>query len=112
MTEWPTELEFDSDHYPTAASLARFDMSLPAEPAGEWLTTVFPKLVDEIGYGETFVSAETNWFGKPIWRIRYSTGGWSGQESFIEALHNTMAHCLYWQESRRGGHYVYEVPRK
>ena len=113
MSEWPAELEFDGDHYPTEASLACFDMALPAGTADEWLVKTFPKLVEAVGGGgQVDVSAETNKYGDPIWRIEYSTSGWSGQESLIEAVHRTMAHVLYWRESRRGGHYVYEVPRK
>lgn len=112
MTEWPTKLEFDADGYPTDASLARFDMTLPYAATAEWMVNVFPELVASIGYGETTVRKEINRFGEPIWRIRYDTMGWSGQESFHAAVENTVIPMLYWQESRRGGHHVYEVPRK
>lgn len=48
--------------------------------------------------------------GNPIWRIELHTYGWSGNESLIEALEqNQMMQLLYWVESRRGGHYIYEV---
>ncbi len=40
-----------------------------------------------------------------------STGGWSGNESIIDAMmENTIAWNLTWQQSRRGGHFSFSVP--
>jgi hypothetical protein len=37
------------------------------------------------------------------------TGGWSGNESIIQAIEsNAMLMLLYWVQSRRGGHYIFE----
>jgi hypothetical protein len=52
-------------------------------------------------------------FGKSIIRYNISTGGWSGNEEIIGALEsNTMFWVMCWQESRRGGHFVFEVTKK
>lgn len=44
-------------------------------------------------------------------RYILSTGGWSGNESLIHALeHNrNFAWSMTWHQSRRGGHYIFEV---
>lgn len=43
--------------------------------------------------------------------LELHTGGWSGNESIIEALMESadgMFWGIYWKESRRGGHYYFD----
>jgi hypothetical protein len=46
-------------------------------------------------------------------RYHTSTGGWSGNELLIGALQeNRVFWSLHWEESRRGGHYKFEVRKR
>lgn len=41
-------------------------------------------------------------------RLELHTGGWSGNEDIIGALHqNFLFWSMYWWTSRRGGHYIF-----
>lgn len=43
-------------------------------------------------------------------RCTLSTWGWSGNEDIIGVMKQTWFWMLYWRESRRGGHYTFEIP--
>lgn len=47
---------------------------------------------------------------RKVYRYNISTAGWSGNEGLIQAMekNNWMWHTT-WVQSRRGGHYIFEV---
>ncbi len=48
--------------------------------------------------------------GKHIKTLRLATGGWSGNESIIQALNeNYMFGMVCWQLSKRGGLHIYKL---
>ena len=51
--------------------------------------------------------------GKRVLRLELHTGGWSGNESIIEALRdNFVFWTVCWIKSQRGGHYWFEIKLK
>ena len=45
-------------------------------------------------------------------KLHYSTGGWSGHEEIISELEKTFFWMFCWEQSRRGGHYIFEINPK
>jgi hypothetical protein len=99
------EPSFDKDGYPTEDTLVEVE---------NWDYkdgyALFKFIQLSWRYLTYFTQEEDEKYG-PIYRI--STGGWSGNESLIEALQaNRMIQSLYWISSTRNGHYIYKVPPK
>ena len=47
---------------------------------------------------------------EPVRRYNLSTGGWSGNESLVGAMErNIELWATTWVQTRRGGHYIFEV---
>ena len=45
-----------------------------------------------------------------VWQYNISTAGWSGNESIIREMQkNAFMWHLNWVQSRRGGHYIFEL---
>lgn len=103
-----TEPEFDKDGYPTEKTL-------------EYIQgfEIFDKSFAGVGPGARVLDLME--FCKKAWRwpenfkvnipernARVSTGGWSGNEDVISALQrNEIFWAIFWEESRRGGHYIF-----
>jgi hypothetical protein len=88
----------DEDGYPYDAELGRI---------AQWPHTDIPGLIDYvIGLWH---------YPNSAWRdgekYCFATGGWSGNESIMDALaQNHMFWTLCWQLSERGGYYEFEIP--
>lgn len=61
------------------------------------------------GAGVMVEAALDKWSDLPIQRVSFITGGWSGCETAVGVIENSML-GLYWQSSHRGGLHVYEIP--
>lgn len=61
------------------------------------------------GWGEASMPNEYN-PNKVVQQYHISTAGWSGNESIIRAMEkNDMMWHFTWVQSRRGGHYIFEL---
>ena len=98
--------------YPTDADLARIE-AWPATDLRGLFDFVrelwsYPDFWGEIGAPAGCIPAT-----RIDTHITCSTGGWSGNESLIDALQsNLAAWLLTWYSSRRGGHYEFRIPRQ
>jgi hypothetical protein len=54
---------------------------------------------------------ETFGWGQEGRTYHVSTGGWSGNEEILSAMQDNLIFWMVcWQEHKRGGHYVFELP--
>ena len=97
------DLDLDDDGYPTESTLEQIT-NFKAWTRAECVTL--------LGH----ISAIWNWpkyFTQEGDEYKLSTGGWSGNESIIEALQgNLMFWMRCWESSRRGGHFVFRLPEE
>jgi len=88
------------DGYPTDAELERL-RTWPMDDARGWLEYARSLWWNQ-AWGWTTLDAEVH------------TGGWSGNEEIIATMqaaqHGLLWHQV-WRVTRRGGHYVFEVPK-
>lgn len=97
----------DEDGYPTDATFEAIEKWDHNDPKG-WF-----KFIEGLWYMrdwgwrcKQFVELDDND------RVEYhiSTAGWSGNEGIIRAMEkNAMLWHYHWVQSRRGGHYIFEV---
>ena len=100
---------FDENQYPTEQCLAEIEKYVGEYEPGKQFGT-FPEdiltLLEEMIERCTYASGE--WDGE---YFRFSTGGWSGCEDFIEALHSGRigwVRQLFLHKWERGGHWYYK----
>jgi hypothetical protein len=101
----------DEEGYPTKEELERI-RTWPSTDLRGWFA-----YIKEAGHWwptEAFGWSEHDGiddFKRPLHMYRISTGGWSGNEEIIQAMHeNWMCWYTTWQEHRRGGHYAFSIP--
>jgi len=104
MDKEPT---FDSDGYPTDETLE----TIKKWPYGHGYIDLM-SYVSRAWKWEDFVycNAIKDFAEQDVWEYTLITGGWSGNESIVDALlENQMFYHLCWRESHRGGKYIFEV---
>jgi hypothetical protein len=106
--------EFDSDEgYLTDEWLEAFrSMELSPRDAARFVVDYFPQAVELLSCAEVEVEDGLDFLGKPVKRVDFWTGGWSGAEDLIAAMlgHFWIKHLhTAWQ---RGGRFQFEVPTR
>jgi len=104
----------DEDGYPTEEVLEyieRWHWS-DAKAMFEYIQKIW--VYADFGYWREEIVSKDDYNGmeynEPKHRYYISTAGWSGNESIIGAMkENTMLWSLNWVQSRRGGHYIFEL---
>jgi len=99
----------DEEGYPTAEALKLVEI-WPWSQSREWFE--FIKSIwnyTEWGWKEKEEPHEYK-EDTMVYRYHISTAGWSGNESIVNAMErNSMMWHLNWVQSRRGGHYIFEL---
>ncbi len=99
VVEWPT---FDESEYPTEETLLKIE---------QWPLEDHIGLIDFVKKCWKYPERIT-YIMDTEFKIRFSTGGWSGNESVIHALEkNVMFMSMWWFSSNRGGGHEFIYPR-
>jgi len=110
MTDW-----LDKNGYPTKKAL---------ETISKWtvkdnsIKEFIEFLQDIWNWGDQMLTVKKGFserqFKRSVMKIEMHTGGWSGNESIIEAIEKQEYGLFfsYWKKTERGGHYYFEVPSK
>lgn len=98
----------DDDGYPTDAALNVVRLWHWTDAQG-WFNFI-RSLWAHREWGWTEGEDVDDWDNSRAYRYHISTAGWSGNESIIRAMQdNHMMWQLNWVQSRRGGHYIFEL---
>lgn len=109
--EWPEPALDEDDVYPTEAAIEFIEKY----PTTGSLLDLFA-FIESIWWQSEMLWHEQEMFDvdtkRHVKQYHISTGGWSGNEDIIRALQMTKYNYIWictWVQSRRGGHYIFEV---
>ena len=112
----------DDDGYPTEEEIKQVEL-LAGKFGGAgipdlWKPEICQKVLDHLQaiwhwpeWGFMLKEGQDD-FKKPCMKLELHTGGWSGNEEVMGALEGTFFWVLFWEHSRRGGHYYFEIPKR
>ncbi|MBW4096253.1 MAG: hypothetical protein HIU81_13270 [Acidobacteria bacterium] len=94
---------FDADGYPTDKALEALE-AFTGTPLQflDAATALFNGGIVRVNPGK-------NDFGQDVLNVSFVAGGWSGCESVIGTIKQTLFHTLFWAASHRGGLHEYEI---
>lgn len=103
----------DRDGYPTDSALdiiREWTFQMPSRELFEFIKSFW--WMPEFGWKECEAVDELT--GDTDYCYYLSTGGWSGNESIIEAMQENKYFfwSMHWVQSRRGGHYIFELRKE
>lgn len=109
MAELVLKEHLDEDGYPTEDALLLIQIWHWDNPRG-WFEFI-KSLWAYADWGWHEVDEAHDWKKDTIvHRYKISTAGWSGNEAIIHAMEsNRMMMATQWVQSRRGGHYIFEL---
>ena len=99
----------DEDGYPTDEALQIVEEWHWSDPKGwfEFINGIWH--LKSWGWCEGMLADDYN-EGELSYQYHISTAGWSGNENLIRSMQkNHMLWDLNWVQSRRGGHYIFEL---
>lgn len=101
---------YDSDGYPTDDTLEAIEQTADPAAALYYLAAAWQSFYGSVCF--TLSPSEADIVDRDGGKyLRLSTGGWSGNESLIEAYrHNRIAWMMTWQLSARGGLFIFRYP--
>lgn len=108
VAEFEADL-FDEDGYPSEAALEMVKDWHWSDPLGLMKFVKQLWKFSDWGWSEK-ESIHSLFSDQKVIEYHVSTGGWSGNESVIRFMQsNQMLWHFIWVQSRRGGHYIFEV---
>jgi len=101
----------DEDGYPTKDCLTLITEWHHSDPTG-WFEFIHQQWYATDWGWESTVKPHRFKEDESVMEHNVSTAGWSGNEAIIRAMEkNNMLWWMTWFQSRRGGHYIFEVEK-